>query len=71
MEELGTLWDVHSAQTDIIRYYKQMVEAKGDLEHRDEIRFETGADRDFIDLSDSYVEVKFQVVIGDGACSSP
>ena len=36
-----------------------------------EICFETGAERDFIDPSDSYVEVNVQVVKGGGACIRP
>ena len=67
LPELTGLWVVPPTQTDIIRTYHEMVDAKGDLDHTNELRFETGAERDFIDLHDSYVEVKFQVVCTAGS----
>ena len=60
LPELNGLWVVPPTQTDIVRTYHELVEAKGDLAHANELRFETGAERDFIDLSDSYVEINFR-----------
>lgn len=67
LPELNGLWVVPPTQTDIVRNYHKVVDAIGDLDHANELRFETGAERDFIDLSDSYVEIKFQVVCTAGS----
>ncbi len=67
LPELTGLWVVPPTQTDIIRTYHELVDAKGDLDHANELRFESGAERDFIDLSDSYVEMRFQVVCKAGS----
>ena len=67
LPELTGLWVVPHTQTDSIRTYHELVEAKGDLDHANELRFETGAERDFIDLSDFYVEVKFKFVCTAGS----
>ena len=62
LPELTGLWVVPPTQMDVNGTYHELVEAKGDLDHANTLTFETGAERDFIDMSDSHVELKFQVV---------
>jgi hypothetical protein len=61
LPELTGLWVVPPTQTDILHTYHQIIDAKGDLERGNTFTFQTGEEVDFINLSDSYVEVKFQV----------
>ena len=42
------------------------VNVKGDLDNSNEITFESGAEKDFIDLSESYIELSFNVVCTAG-----
>ena len=51
LPELTGLWVVPPTQADIIRTHNELVDAKGDLNQANELRFETGAKRDFIELS--------------------
>ena len=67
LPELTGLWSVPPTQTDVVRTYHELVEVKGDLDHVNELRFQTGAERDFIDLSESYVEIQFQVICDAGS----
>ena len=67
LPELTGLWSVPNTQSDVIRVYHELVEVKGDLDHVNELRFETGAERDFIDLSESFVEIQFQVICDAGS----
>ena len=55
LSELVGLWSVPPTQTDIIKTYHQRVNVKGDLDNSNEITFESGAEKDFIDLSESYI----------------
>ena len=62
LPELVGLWSVPPTQTDIIKTYHQRVNVKGDLDNSNEITFESRAEKDFIDLSESYIELSFNVV---------
>ena len=61
LPELVGLWSVPPTQTDIIKTYHQRVNVKGDLDTSNQIVFESGAEKDFIDLSESYIELSFNV----------
>ena len=72
------LWSVPPTQTDIIKTCHQRVNVKGvytsllqpqttDLDKSNEIIFESGAEKDFIDLSESYIELSFNVVCTAGS----
>ena len=67
LPELVGLWSVPPTQTDIIKTYHQRVNVKGDLDNSNEIIFESGAEKDFIDLSESYIEIEIKVVCTAGS----